>query len=143
MSRDEQYSYGFLAILMLIFLIWIVPTQIKDPGNASVSPRLLPIICGGGILVLALGKLIGSFSVVEDRVVNSKEQYKVLGLALVFLTISTFLMTWLGFWVGAALAVIGSLWIAEERNWRTMGLYTVALIAISFFLTSLAGIYLR
>ncbi|MEM7346552.1 MAG: tripartite tricarboxylate transporter TctB family protein, partial [Chloroflexota bacterium] len=143
MSKDEQYSYAFLVILMLLFLFWIVPTQIQDPEGASVSPRFLPIICGVSILFLSLGKLIGSFSIVENRFVNSLENYKILAITLIFLTVSTFLMNWIGFWAGSAVSVLGALWIAEERNWKTMAIYTVSLLVISFALVSVAGIYLR
>lgn len=143
MYKDEQISYGVICLLMIIFWVWVVPNQISVSEEASVSPRLVPVVCSVLIFLLALGSLIRSFPVVENKFHISADQYRTLGLALVALTISAFLMKWIGFWIASIITVIAALWITEEREPRTMAIYTVGLLVISYVLVSFAGITLR
>lgn len=143
MYKDEQISYGVICLLMIIFWVWVVPNQISASEEASVSPRLVPVVCSVLIFLLSLGSLIRSFAAAENKYHISADQYRTLGLALVALFISAFLMKWIGFWIASIITVVAALWITEEREPRTMAIYTVGLLVISYVLVSFAGITLR
>lgn len=143
MHRDERTSYIVIIILMVIFLIWAVPTQIKNPETASVSPRLIPQICAWGILLLALYKYVSTLNKETLPAIISAENYKLLGKFLLLLTIGTFLMQWISFWISSILITGGSMWLTGERNWRIVVPFSIAVVVISGVVLRLLGIYIR
>lgn len=143
MHRDEQISYIVIAVAMILFLVWIVPTQIKAPDTATVSPRLIPQICAFSILGLAIYKFVSTLNMKRLSALITRNQYGVLGFGLAVITVSTVLMRWIGFWPGSVLIVAGSMLMTGARDWLRIVPYSVGLVAVTWLLLSFLGIFIR
>lgn len=143
MYKDERISYIVLCVAMLLFLFWIIPNQIKAPESATVSPRLIPQLCGAAIFVLALYKWISTMRLPDQGTLITLANYRLLGLSLVLLTVVTVLMNWIGFWIGCGIIMVGAMQLAGARDWRWIALFCVGLVAGSWYLLGLANIVIR
>ncbi|MEM7533992.1 MAG: tripartite tricarboxylate transporter TctB family protein [Chloroflexota bacterium] len=143
MHRDERTSYLVIVVLMVVFLAWAVPTQIKNPEMASVSPRLIPQICAWAILLLAVYKWVSTLNRERLPALITVENYKLLGQFLVMLTICTVVMQWIGFWISSILITGGSMWLTGERNPRILIAFSIILVAATWLILRPLGIYLR
>lgn len=157
MSRDEQFSYIFLLVFSIIFLIWVVPNQIIAGENASVSPRLLPQILAGGIGSIAAIQIVRSVlfpSVLRPEFIIKRRSYVTVFLMVVVLAatgaiinaVPTIYVNGIAvgrFWLGAVVMVPVLLFISGVRSWWQIPLYTILLIVIVFFLTQITGIYIQ
>lgn len=156
MSRDEQITYIILLIFSAIFLIWIVPSQIMADESASVSPRLLPQILAsliGLISAIQIGRSLIMSSIVRPEFTIERRSYGTMllvlavlaGTSLIINAAPTLYVNGIAvgrFWFGIILMVPLFLLICGVRIWWQIILYTVLLIAIVFFLASIAGIYI-
>jgi len=157
MSRDEQFSYIFLLIFSIIFLVWIVPNQIIAGEDASVSPRLLPQILAGLIGLISaiqVGRSLITSSIVRPEFTIERRSYGTVILIIAVLTVTgaiinvapTIYVNGIAvgrFWLGAILMVPAMLLISGVRSWWQILLYTVLLIVIVFFLTYITRIYIQ
>lgn len=149
MSKDERLSYVVLLVVGLLFFSWIGPSEIDAGENASISPRLLPYVYMGLIVVLALIGLAQSFRVGTTGWAITREQAKRLGVVLGALAISAWLAGagWLPrearFWVASVPTILVGLWLSDVRDPRFVVVYTTGLIAVTWGLVQLTGIQLR
>ena len=154
MKRDEQISYLVLCALMLLVIFWVIPTQIVTPPNAfeaTVSPRLIPQICAWSIFALSLYKFVSTLHLAEAETIIKWEDYRLLFIGLAIIVAGTLVMQgvrWMGarpfaFWAGATLITAGSMWMSGIRSWRNIILFSVGLSVATWFLLTLANIYIR
>lgn len=162
MSRDEQFSYIFLLIFAVVFLVWIVPNQIIEGGDATVSPRLLPQLLAsliGLISALQIGRSVLVSSVLQPEFTIQRSSYLILFLitavlvgmgallgGLASIGVSTIYVNGIAvgrFWLASLITVPILLLICGVRSWWQIILYTVLLIAIVFFLSNITGIYIQ
>ena len=154
MKRDEQISYLVLSGLMLLVIFWVIPTQIVTPPNAfqaTVSPRLIPQICAWLIFGLSIYKFVSTLHLSEEGTIIKWEDYRLLFTGLAIIIMGTLVMQAvramgarpLAFWIGATLITAGSMWMSGIRNWRNTILFSVGLSVATWFLLTLANIFVR
>ncbi|MEM7802989.1 MAG: hypothetical protein AAF633_27615 [Chloroflexota bacterium] len=154
MKRDEQISYVVLCVSMLVFLFWIIPTQIvvpEDGFQATVSPQLIPRICGWAIFGLSFYKLVSTYHLADGETIIKADGYRLLFIGVGIIIVGTLIMQGvravglrpLSFWIGATVITIGSMWMSGIRSWRDILLFSVGLSGVTYFLLSLANIYVR
>lgn len=142
MHRDEQIIYGLLCLASLGFYFVVIPWQIEEPDWVAVSPAFLPKLCTILVFVLALYKLLATFAVaLPTYLVTRKNLISLIGI-LAIVTVATYAMFYLGFWVCAAVLLVPLQLISGQRNPVTIALYSAALIGGSWFLLDLAGLYI-
>lgn len=142
MYRDEQITYGVIALSAVLVYFVIIPWQISEPSWVSMSPAFLPRICAVLIFVLAIYKLLSTLPFGNGEFLIGRGQYlRVFGV-LGILTASTIGMFYVGFWAALGLSLIPLQLMAGQRNWLTILLYAAALVAASFCLLRLANLYL-
>ena len=156
MTKDEQYSYIFFAAFMLLFLFWIVPDQIIRDDSASVSPRLLPQLLGGGILLISVIQIVRSFTnseLVRPEFAIERRSYLALVIVLLVLLVTSTIAIRAPslvvngiavgrFWFGATLMIPILLVVGGVRIWWHVILYTISLILLAFFFTYITGIFI-
>ncbi len=143
MHRDEQLAYIVLCVAAVIFFFFVIPAQIQESEIATVSPRLVPQICTVLIFVLSLYKLLTTLRIAQPGFEISLKSYRLLGTAIAIPAVATFLMQWTGFWVGAGLIVAGCMVFTGMRSPVRIGLFSVGLTVVTWFLMDTAGLYIR
>lgn len=142
MRRDEQISLVVIGLAALVALFVIIPAQIDDSEIATVSPRLVPQLCAGGIFLLALYKFITTLKLAKPGFLVSFKHYRLLGTALAMLVAGTFTMQWLGFWISAGLIVAGAMTLTGERHPIRIVVFAVCLTVVTWFVMNQVGIYI-
>ena len=154
MKRDEQISYIVICVAMLLMILWVIPTQIvlkESTFQATVSPRLIPQICCWGIFGLSAYKFLSTMHLADGEKIIRPEGYRLLATGVGIIIAGALVMQGVraaglrpaAFWIGATLITIGSMWMAGERNWRTIIGFSVILSGATWFLLSLARIFVR
>ena len=73
MKKANLVSGIVLITSSLIFLIFIIPSQIEEVTEAIFSPRLMPYVCTWIILILSIFLVIQNFSLLKG-VSNSEDR---------------------------------------------------------------------
>lgn len=142
MFRDEQIAYGLLCLAAVGFYAIVIPAQIQEPELATVSPRLIPQVCTALIFALSLYKLLATLRLGNGQFLISRSNYIYLAATLGILTLTCLAMYWIGFWVSIVVAVAVLQLLAGQRNLVVLPIYAVALVATSWFLMDLSGLYI-
>lgn len=142
MHRDEQFIYGLLCLMSLGFYFVVIPWQIEEPDWVTVSPALLPRVCAILVFVLALLKLVTSFSSPVSRAMVTRANYTYLIGVLLIIALATLTMYWVGFWISMAGTLLVLQLIAQQRNPFVLIAFTAAMTGCSWLLLDLAGLYI-
>lgn len=142
MYRDEQITYGVLALACLGMYFIVIPWQIEEPDWVSMSPAFLPRVCTALIFVLAVYKLITSLAVGNGKFLIGRGQYLRLLSVLILLAMATYAMYFVGFWLAIGVALIPLQIIAGQRNPMIILGYAGGLIAVTWALLKLANLHI-
>lgn len=142
MRRDEQIIYGLLCLASLGFYFVVIPWQIEEPDWVAVSPAFLPKLCTILVFVLALYKLISTYSLATSTYLVSRSNLMFLVGILALVAVATLAMYQFGFWACMAVLLVPLQLIAGQRNPIAIVVYSAALIGGSWFLLDLAGLYI-
>ena len=142
MPREEQITYGLLCLASIGFYFIVIPWQVEEPIDATVSPALVPRVCA--ILIFALSALklgLSLRSAVEGAIMSARHYGFLLGtlLAIAFLAYS---MYWFGFWPCAFMVILVTQVIAGQTNPVKVLAYSAVLAGVSWWLLDLAGLYI-
>ena len=137
-------SMGLVSLILLL----LVPSQVPIPSydNGGPSPRIIPYIVLGGILICSIGLILQSLVFKQEKIVEfdfkvEKASILILGLMLLF----GFVTIRFGFLVGVGLVLPMMLFVLGERK-PFIYLFTVAggvgvyFLFINIFHISLPGL---
>lgn len=133
----------FTSIILLAFglalVIWIVPAQVGLPNyKVTMSPRLLPELCGGAISLLSavrIGARVFSRERKDtlslQRLMSKSELRSVLGITSLF-AFCIALFVYVSPLIAAAVLIVGLMVLLGERNIVLYVVLPVAYIATAY-----------
>ncbi|GHF70688.1 tripartite tricarboxylate transporter TctB family protein [Seohaeicola zhoushanensis] len=131
MRRANIYSGGFLALLGLAMILFVIPAQIEEGPAGMMSPRLVPQMIMGLMTALSVMLVVRNLMLPDDgegSPVSRSEYIALLKIGSVF-ALALVLFYFAGpLWAGLAI-VLGSLLALGERRPLVLVLMPIALLA--------------
>lgn len=119
MRKANLVAGALLFALSLALLFWIIPWQVEESFDGSVSPRLLPQICAAGIGVLAVILFLTNLRTPQDEndpLPITGQDLKALLVIGGLLALGIYLFTVTGPIVACTVLVTGILFAMGERR---------------------------
>lgn len=124
MKKANLVSGIVLIISSLIFLIFIIPSQIEEVTDAIFSPRLMPYVCAWIILILSILlviqniSLLKGLSIPEDgRSPISRPEFRAMLVISGVLSLCIILFKFFGTLISAVVLVVSIMWLMGERRY--------------------------
>ena len=113
-----------LTTSSLIFLIFIIPSQIEEVTDAIFSPRLMPYVCTWIILILSIVMVIQNISIFkdlsspEDRPSPiSRSEFRAMLVISGVISLCIILFKFFGTFLSALVLVVSIMWLMGERRY--------------------------
>ena len=118
MKKANLVSGIVLITSSLIFLIFIIPSQIEEVTEAIFSPRLMPYVCTWIILILSIFLVIQNFSLLkgvsnsEDRPSPiSRPEFRAMLVISGVLSLCIVLFKFFGTLISAVVLIVSIMWL--------------------------------
>ena len=133
MPKSDLISGIVLMVFGVVLLVFVIPAQTSEAGDASISPALLPQICAAGITALAalltfasVGKLRKGEA--AGASVPAAEWWSG-AVVLLTVTVCVVLFIWVNPALAAGLMIVGlMLYMGERRIGFLVGIPAVLLV---------------
>lgn len=125
----------------LLFLIFIIPSQIEEVTEAIFSPRLMPYVCTWIILILSIFLVIQNFSLLkgvsnsEDRPSPiSRPEFRAMLVISGVLSLCIVLFKFFGTLISAVVLIVSIMWLMGERRYLTYILLPGGLLLTTYLI---------
>lgn len=125
----------------LLFLIFIIPSQIEEVTEAIFSPRLMPYVCTWIILILSIFLVIQNFSQLkgvsnsEDRPSPiSRPEFRAMLVISGVLSLCIVLFKFFGTLISAVVLIVSIMWLMGERRYLTYILLPGGLLLTTYLI---------
>jgi len=141
MKKANLVSGIVLMIGSLLFLIFIIPSQIEEVTEAIFSPRLMPYVCTWIILILSIFLVIQNFSQLkgvsnsEDRPSPiSRPEFRAMLVISGVLSLCIVLFKFFGTLISAVVLIVSIMWLMGERRYLTYILLPGGLLLTTYLI---------
>ena len=121
MKKANFISGLVLLMSSLSLLIFIIPAQIEEVTDATVSPRFMPYVCGAIILLLSLYLVLQNLPRVKrdlkkEKAPISMAEFRAMLAISGTLTLGIILFNFFGTLISSAFLVVSTMWLMGERR---------------------------
>ena len=128
-------------ISSLLFLIFVIPSQIEEVTEAIFSPRLMPYVCTWIILILSvflviqnLSLLKGSANSEDRRSPISMPEFRAMLVISGVLSLCIVLFKFFGTLISALVLIVSIMWLMGERRYLTFILLPGGLMLTTYLI---------
>lgn len=141
MKKANMISGIVLLLSSLALLIFIIPSQIEEVTDATVSPRFMPYVCTSIILILAVILTVKNLPSRKEKPnpddeispISKAESKAMLAVSGV-LVLSVVLFELFGGLISAAILIVLMMWLMGERRFLPFVLLPGGLLLTTYLI---------